>query len=188
VRAAEEAPDSAREIWTVGHSNHTLAAFQEILAVNRVEQVLDVRRFPVSRRLPHFNAESLSKSLVSVGIRYAGFPELGGRRTARPASPHVSWRVQAFRGYADFMDTQEFQEGLGRLMAHARQKRSALMCAEALPWRCHRSLIADALLARGWTVCEILSKKETRPRVLPVFARLEGTRVVYDGPQQTLPL
>ncbi|HSS43724.1 MAG TPA: DUF488 domain-containing protein [Thermoanaerobaculia bacterium] len=162
--------------------------FLEILRAHRIERVLDVRRFPVSRRYPHFMAQSLSASLVSAGISYAGMPELGGRRRARPDSPHAAWKVETFRGYADFMDTPEFVDGLERLMALGGEMRSVLMCAEALPWRCHRSLIADALLARGWKVFEILSGREARGRKLPDFARLEGARVIYDGPQPTLPL
>jgi uncharacterized protein (DUF488 family) len=143
--------------------------------------VIDVRRYPASRKWPHFNAGSLEQSLREAGIDYSGAPEMGGRRKARPDSPHSAWRVEAFRGYADFMDTPEFAAGLARVMALATERRSALMCAEALPWRCHRSLIADALLAREGTVLEILSEKEARSRKLPDFARLEGTRVIYDG-------
>jgi uncharacterized protein (DUF488 family) len=168
-------------IWTVGHSNHPLERFLGILKAHGVESVIDVRRFPASRKWPHFNAASLEGSLQEAGIHYAGMPGLGGRRKARPDSPHGAWRVEAFRGYADFMDTPEFAAELGRVMELARDRRSALMCAEALPWRCHRSLIADALLARGWKVLEILSEKELRPHKFPPFARLEGTRVIYDG-------
>jgi uncharacterized protein (DUF488 family) len=167
-------------IWTVGHSNHPLERFLEILHAHHIERVIDVRRFPASRRWPHFNAAGLERSLPEGGIDYAGRPELGGRRKARPDSPHTAWRVEAFRGYADFMDTPEFAAELDRLLELARERRSALMCAEALPWRCHRSLIADALLARGWSVLEILSEKEARPHELPPFARLEGPRVIYD--------
>ena len=167
-------------LWTVGHSNHPLERFLEILKAHGVERVIDVRRFPASRKWPHFNAASLERSLPEGGIDYAGLPGLGGRRKARPDSPHTAWRVEAFRGYADFMDTPEFAAELGRVMEMARERRSALMCAEALPWRCHRSLIADALLARGWEAFEILSEREARRRELPSFARLEGTRVIYD--------
>jgi uncharacterized protein (DUF488 family) len=167
-------------IWTVGHSNHPLEKFLEILKAHGVGRVIDVRRVPASRKWPHFNADALSRSLPAAGIRYAGLPEMGGRRKALPDSPHTAWRVEAFRGYADFMDTPEFALGLGCVVELARERRSALMCAEAVPWRCHRSLIADALLARGWEVFEILSEKEARPRKLPPFARLEGDRVIYD--------
>jgi len=167
-------------IWTVGHSNHSIEEFLGILKAHGIEAVLDVRRFPASRKWPHFNAERLAESLPASGIEYAGEPELGGRRKAKPGSPHTAWRVEAFRGYADFMDTPEFAEGLERAMALGRERRSALMCAEALPWRCHRSLIADALFAREWEVFEILSEREARPHELPDFARLEGARVIYD--------
>ena len=177
---------SVSAIWTVGHSNKAFVEFLEILRAHGVERVVDVRRFPASRKWPHFNDASLETSLPEAGIDYAGAPDLGGRRKARPDSPHTAWRVEAFRGYADFMDTPDFAAGLDRVMALGKQLRSTLMCAEALPWRCHRSLIADALLARGWDVLEILSEKEARPRRLPSFARLEGTRVIYDGGQ--LPL
>ena len=113
-------------------------------------------------------------------------PELGGRRQPRPDSPHTAWRVEAFRGYADYMDTPEFREALAKLEDFARGEASAILCAEALPWRCHRSLIADSLLARGWEVFEILSEREARPKKLPEFARLDGDRVVYDGGQGRL--
>jgi len=168
-------------ILTVGHSNHAREKFLEILKAHRIERVIDVRRFPASRRWPHFDASSLGRSLPEAGVEYTGMPELGGRRKTRPDSPHTAWRVEAFRGYADFMDTPEFAAALERVIALAKGGRCALMCAEALPWRCHRSLIADALLARGWEVFEILSAKEAHPRKLPGFARLEGTRVIYDG-------
>lgn len=148
--------------------------------------MIDVRRFPVSRKWPHFDAESLAKTLPAAGIDYVGMPELGGRRKPRSDSPHVAWRVDAFRGYADFLDTEEFARSLDKAIGLARERRSALMCAEALPWRCHRSILADTFLARGWEVFEILSEKEARPRKLPEFARLEGQRVIYDGGQ--LPL
>ena len=151
--------------------------------------MIDVRRFPVSRKWPHFDGGSLAKTLPAAGIDYAGMPELGGRRKSRPDSPHVAWRVDAFRGYADFLDTPESAQSLEKAMALARDRRSALLCAEALPWRCHRSILADAFLARGWEVFEILNEKEARARQLPEFARLEGERVVYDRLDQPgLPL
>ena len=148
-----------------------------------------MRRFPVSRKWPHFDAERLAKSLPAAGIDYDGMPELGGRRKPRPDSPHVAWRVDAFRGYADFLDTEEFARSLEKAMRLARERRSALMCAESLPWRCHRSILADAFLARGWEVFEIVNEKDARPRKLPDFARLDGNRVVYDRTEQPdLPL
>jgi uncharacterized protein (DUF488 family) len=168
-------------IWTVGHSNHPFEKFVGILKSHGIERVLDVRRFPVSRKWPQFDAENLAACLPGSGIDYVGMPELGGRRKARPDSPHAAWRTDAFRGYADFMDSPEFLLLLEKTMALAIERRSALMCAEAMPWRCHRSILADAFLARGWGVQEILSEKEARPRKLPEFARVEGTRVIYDG-------
>jgi uncharacterized protein (DUF488 family) len=168
------------QIWTVGHSNHPLEKFVGILKAHGIERVIDVRRFPVSRKWPHFNAESLAASLSAAGIEYSGMPELGGRRKPRPDSPHTAWRTDAFRGYADFMDSPEFEQSLARAIALAGERRSALMCAEALPWRCHRSILSDAFLARGWEVREILNEKDSRPRKLPDFARLEGDRVIYD--------
>lgn len=168
-------------IWTVGHSNKTIEEFLGILRAHGIERVIDVRRFPASRKWPHFDAGNLERSLREAGIDYVGAPELGGRRKAHPDSPHSAWRVEAFRGYADFMDTPEFAAGFARVTALGGERRSALMCAEALPWRCHRSLIADALMARDWIALEILSEKEARPRKLPAFARLEGHRVIYDG-------
>jgi len=168
-------------IWTVGHSNHPLEKFLAILASHNINIVADIRRFPASRKWPHFNRSALAESLPAHGIGYAGLPELGGRRTPRPDSPHTAWRVAAFRGYADFMDTPEFQAGLTRLIAAAAGKPAAILCAEALPWRCHRSLVADALTVRGWQVFDIMNEKEARPHRLPEFARVEGTRVIYDG-------
>ena len=175
------ASDPPRAIFTVGHSSRPIDAFLGILAAHGVRRILDVRRFPASRKWPHFDAAPLARSLATAGIDYVGLPELGGRRKPRPGSPHTAWRVDAFRGYADFMDTPEFAAGLARVEALASERPSALLCAEALPWRCHRSLIADALIARGWNVLEILSASEVRPRRLSAFARLEGTRLVYDG-------
>ena len=173
--------DSGSRIWTVGHSNHPLERFVGILKAHGIRRILDVRRFPVSRKWPHFDAESLAASLAAEGIEYVGMPELGGRRKPRSDSPHTAWRVDQFRGYADFMDTPEFETSLGRAMALAGDRRTALLCAEALPWRCHRSLLSDAFLARGWEVREIVNEKDARPRKLPGFARLEGSRVIYDG-------
>jgi uncharacterized protein (DUF488 family) len=174
------------EIWTVGHSNHSIDRFLEILAAHKIERILDVRRFPVSRKWPHFDAESLTSTLPPAGVDYVGIPELGGRRKPRADSPHTAWRVDQFRGYADFMDTPEFAALLDRAASQAQERRSALLCAEALPWRCHRSILADAFLARGWEVLEILNDKEARVRKLPSFARLEGNRVIYDGGELTV--
>jgi len=167
-------------IWTVGHSNHPIERLVEILKAHSIERIVDVRRFPASRKWPHFNAPALATSLPAAGIEYVGISELGGRRKPRADSPHVAWRSDAFRGYADYMETEEFVRELARAMSLARERRSALMCAEALPWRCHRSVLADAFLAHGWEAFEILSEKEARSHELPGFARLDGERVIYD--------
>ena len=141
-----------------------------------------MRRYPVSRKWPHFDAAPLASALRAAGVDYAGFPELGGRRKPRPDSAHVAWREEGFRGFADFMESPEFEACLARLLALSDGARAALLCAEALPWKCHRSLIADALVARGETVEDILSTGKARPHRLPAFARVtaEG-RLVYDG-------
>ena len=170
-------------IFTVGHSNRPIEDFLSILKAHGISRILDVRRYPTSRKWPHFDAAALAESLRSAGVDYVGLPHLGGRRRPRPDSPHVAWREESFRGYADFMDTPDFEAGLARVFELARSgsKRPALLCAEAVPWRCHRSLIADALVARGVEVMDALSATSARPHVLPTFARVEGTRVVYDG-------
>jgi len=167
-------------VFTVGHSNHTLERFHAILAAHNINIVIDVRRLPASKKWPHFNAVALAESLPPVGVEYVPLPELGGRRRPRPDSPHVAWRVESFRGYADFMDTPDFARGLTAVLEAASRGRAALMCAEALPWRCHRSLIADALAVRGWEVFDIVSEREARPHRLPDFARVDGIRVIYD--------
>jgi len=167
-------------IFTVGHSNRSLEDFLAILQSHGVRRVLDVRRYPASRKWPHFDAAALARSLPLAGIDYVGLPELGGRRRPRPDSPHTAWREEAFRGYADFLDTPEAAEGLRRAMALARERPSAFLCAEAVPWRCHRSLLADALTARGWDVVDLLSPTASREHRLPPFARTDGDRVVYD--------
>ena len=168
-------------VYTVGHSNKPLADFLSLLRAHGVRRILDVRRFPGSRRWPHFGAVRLAQSLAAEGIDYVGLPELGGLREPRGDSPHTAWRVAAFGGYADFMDTPEFAIGLAEVERLASETPSAIMCAEALPWRCHRSLIADALVVRGWEARDAISESEARIHELPGFARVEGGRLIYDG-------
>lgn len=175
-----------RSVWTIGHSNRSFEEFRDLLAASAIEQAADIRRFPASRKWPHFDAASLSVSLPAAGIAYLPMPELGGRRRARPDSPHTAWRSEAFRGYADFLEGPEAAQALERLERAASSRRTAFFCAEAVPWRCHRSLVADALTARGWSVFDILGPSSVRPHSLPDFARVEGERVVYDAGQ--LPL
>lgn len=168
-------------VHTVGHSNKPLSDFLDILQRHGVRRVLDVRRYPVSRKWPHFDAAALSRELEKAGVDYRGLAELGGRRKPLPDSPHTAWREEGFRGFADFMDTAVFTAAFATAAALAGESPSVLMCAEALPWKCHRSLIADAFLARGWEAFDILSPAQARPHRLPPFARLEGERVIYDG-------
>ena len=170
---------TAGEIFTVGHSTRTLDEFVELLRAHGVEGVADVRLIPKSRRHPHFADQSLAAELPKVGLRYLPFKSLGGRRRPAPDSINTAWRNESFRGYADYMQTPAFAEALAALMDVARERPLTIMCAEAVPWRCHRSLIADALLAHGWRVLDITSPTKAAPHKLTPFARVEGTRVTY---------
>lgn len=145
-------------IWTIGHSTRPLDAFIGLLRQARIELIADVRRFPASRMHPHFNAGPLAASLAAAGVSYASHTDLGGRRVPRPDSVNTRWRNASFRGYADYMQTPEFEGALTRLMAEASAARTAIMCAEAPWWRCHRALIADALKARGVEVTHLMSE------------------------------
>lgn len=167
-------------VWTVGHSNRDIASFIELLSRAAIETVADVRRFPGSRRWPHFGRECLDEALAAAGIEYRHLPGLGGRRTARLAeSPNTAWRVETFNAYADHMLSEEFAADLSQLMELAESRPTAIMCAEALPWQCHRRLIADALLAKGWSVSNIFSAGKIRPHTLTEFARLADGRITY---------
>lgn len=166
-------------LFTVGHSTRTLEAFFAILLAHGIEALADVRRYPGSRRYPHFNADMLGAELRQIGIEYAPFPDLGGRRRAAADSPNTGWRSPQFRGYADFMATAQFEEALGRLLALAQRKRTAMMCSEAMPWRCHRSLIADAAMVRGWRVVDLLEERASREHVLTPFVVVSGMQIVY---------
>lgn len=172
----------ACEIWTIGHSNRDLRTFLELLASRQVTCIADIRRFPGSRAHPHFNQEALEHAARADGIDYRHFPSLGGRRSKVAAdSPNTAWRVAAFNAYADYMSTPEFEAGLAELMALAGRQRTALMCSEAVPWRCHRRLVSDALVIHGWTVWEILGVQPAKPHELTPFAKVEDGRVTYPG-------
>jgi uncharacterized protein (DUF488 family) len=175
-------------IYTVGHSTRDLDDFLGLLAAHGVRQVVDVRRYPASRRHPHFARDALAAALAAAGISYRHEGDLGGRRTARRDSANTAWRSAAFRGYADYMDTDAFQEGLDRVIELARARPTALLCAEAVPWRCHRQLIADALVARGESVSHILGPTRLDPHTLSAHARiLRGGVVRYpSGPPDQL--
>jgi uncharacterized protein (DUF488 family) len=178
---------SLNTIWTIGHSNRDLDDFLSLLAAERIESLADVRRFPGSRRHPHFNREALSATLQNIGITYTHFPALGGRRTARSeASQNTAWRVAAFAAYADYMLTDDFKLAFKELQTLAANSRTAIMCAEALPWRCHRRLIADQFIAKGWEVQDIVGPNKTTPHKLPDFAVVTAGHVAY--PSNSRPL
>lgn len=164
---------------TIGHSTRTWKEFLELLRAHRVERVIDVRSIPQSRHNPQFNRATLSKKLRAARIGYVHLRRLGGLRHARRDSPNVGWHNASFRGFADYMQTSEFEAGLQRLIKLAGQKRSAIMCAEAVPWRCHRSLIADALTVREIRVDDIMSMKRLQVHSLIPFARVHGHRITY---------
>jgi uncharacterized protein (DUF488 family) len=173
---------SSNTIWTIGHSNRPLADFLALLAAEQIEAIADVRRFPGSRRYPHFGREALSASLREAGVDYVHFPNLGGRRSNRSdASQNTAWRVAAFAAFADYMLTDEFAGAFEDLATLAQQSRTAVMCAEALPWRCHRRLIADQFVARGWTVWDIMGLRQLREHTLPAFAKIVNGQLAYPG-------
>jgi len=169
-------------IFTFGHSTRGLAETIEILKAHGVGAVADVRRFPGSRRHPHFNASSLRSELPRSGIEYHHFVELGGRRTAAKDSANTGWRNAAFRGYADYMQSDAFAAALEQLEKLGRERPTAIMCAEAVPWRCHRSLIADALLARRWVVLDIFDRNTAKPHEMTPFAVVRGGKIFYPEP------
>lgn len=169
-------------VFTLGHSTHSLEHFLALLTEHGVEVLADVRRFPGSRRFPHFRRETLAAALAAVGIAYRHLPGLGGRRTPRSGSPHSHWRNAGFRAYADHMETAEFEQALGELLELASHRRTAMMCAEALPWRCHRQLVADTLVARGRRVVHILGPGRGQDHLLNPSARvLPDGQLIYDG-------
>ncbi len=173
-------------ICTIGHSTRPISEFLELLQSNGVAQLFDIRTIPKSRHNPQFDSDALAASLHAAHIRYVHMKELGGLRHARKDSINVGWRNASFRGYADYMQTAEFEAALDRAVELAEAGPTTLMCAEAVPWRCHRSLVADALLVRGIRVLEIVSASEPKEHVLTPFARVAGTRITYPGDQPSL--
>ena len=172
-------------IWTIGHSTRSLEEFTGLLRGERIEFLADVRRYPASRLHPHFNAEALGRLLTAADLRYEGYPELGGRRTPRADSANTRWRNASFRGYADYMESPELEAGLARLMADAAGARTAIMCAEAPWWRCHRALIADALKARGMEVLHIMGEASPAPHPYTSAASVVDGKLYY-GPSGDL--
>lgn len=171
--------DGACQVLTVGHSTRAIEEFVDLLLAHGVTQLVDVRTVPRSRHNPQFNIETLPDRLAVAAIGYTHAAGLGGFRRTTADSPNTGWRNLSFRGYADYMQRAEFRESLGSLIKSAQQDRVALMCAEAVPWRCHRSLIADALVVHGMTCCEIVSLTRLQPHQLTAFAHVSGQHISY---------
>lgn len=174
--------NAAPTVLTVGHSTRSIEDFAALLQANSVTLVADVRTIPRSTHNPQFNKESLPESLREYGIAYIHLPDLGGLRHTVRDSVNMGWRNTSFRGFADYMQTPEFEKGLDELISLADKNRVAIMCAEAVPWRCHRSLVADALTVRGVHVEDIMSPGKTQDHKMTGFAKVKGTEVTYpDG-------
>ncbi len=185
------AKDSELTLYTIGHSTRTLHEFMGLLNVYNITLLVDVRTVPRSRHNPQFNKETLRISLKPQGVRYIHMPEIGGLRHPKKDSVNLAWKNMGFRGYADYMQSKEFTDNLLKITALARENCLALMCAEALPWRCHRSLISDALAIRHVKVLHIISKDNTITHELTEFAHVEGNQITYplftkETPQRTL--
>lgn len=167
------------KIFTIGHSTRPIEEFIELLKSHSIKQLVDIRTIPRSRHNPQFGQTELKASLEGVGIGYRYMKELGGLRPDSKSSVNDAWRNKSFRNYADYMQTDEFEEGLETLIKLSENETTVIMCAEAVPWRCHRSLVSDALIVRGVPVCEIIGKDSERAHPLTPFAAVDGTRVTY---------
>jgi Uncharacterized conserved protein len=171
-------------VLTIGHSNRTLDEFIALLKAHNVTLVADVRTIPRSRHNPQFNKDSLSQQLENEGIGYTHLESLGGLRHTTKDSVNMAWRNASFRGYADYMQTPQFDAGIAKLISLSKHETVVIMCAEAVPWRCHRSLIGDALLVRDVPVMDIMSLKSAPLHQITLFARVCGTKITYPGEQQ----
>lgn len=166
-------------LYTIGHSTHPIEEFIEMLEINGIERLVDVRTVPKSRHNPQFGSEALAKSLKEANIEYAHTSALGGLRRTKKDSINTGWRNASFRGYADYMQSQEFKDALEKLEKEALNRTTVIMCAEAVPWRCHRSLIADALIVDDWEVRDIMSKTATNEHKLTSFAKVKSGELTY---------
>lgn len=166
-------------VWTIGHSTRSIDKFLDILSRHGIEAIIDVRRLPASRRNPQYNSDALREALDARGIEYTWLPSLGGRRTPAPDSPNTRWRNAAFRGYADHMETKEFADGLEAILDTASGLRSAILCAEAVWWRCHRALLADALSSLGIAVMHILDESKAVAHPFTAAARIVDGELTY---------
>ncbi len=174
-------------LWTIGHSTRPINEFVSLLNAHGIQQLVDVRTVPRSRHNPQFNTEALAQSLPRAAIHYRHSGNLGGLRKAKKDSINLGWRNTSFRGYADYMQTEQFGEALEELMAHGKNNKTAIMCAEAVPWRCHRSLIADALVTKDWEIRHIMSESKADQHRLTPFAIVENGRVYYPKLQDDPP-
>jgi uncharacterized protein (DUF488 family) len=186
ITADTPQPAEAMAVLTIGHSTRPIDEFIRMLQAHDVRRLVDVRTVPGSRRNPQFGADALMSSLEAAGIEYIHMKALGGLRKPSPDSINAGWKNASFRGYADYMQTEEFDMALERLIELAREKRTAIMCAEAVPWRCHRSLVADALVAREIPVEHIMSETRRNPHRLAAFAKRTGFRITYPPEQSKL--
>ncbi len=166
-------------ILTIGHSTRTIEDFADLLRAHEVQLIVDIRTVPRSRRNPQFNEDTLAASLRASGIDYVRLKQLGGLRRPRKGSQNMGWRNESFRGFADYMQTQDFEAGINELIGLARDRTVAIMCAEALPWRCHRSLVADALLVRGIKVEHIMTLKKLTEHSMTKWAKVDGKQITY---------
>jgi uncharacterized protein (DUF488 family) len=167
------------KIYTVGHSTHPIETFIDMLSAHGIKQLVDIRTIAGSRYNPQFSEPALKKSLTDSHIVYRRLEKLGGLRPTTEGSLNKAWRNKSFRGYADYMQTNEFAEGIEDLMGLAAENRTAIMCAEAVPWRCHRSLVGDALLVRDIEVLDIMNEKSVKPHTLTPFAHVDGLTITY---------
>lgn len=172
----------APTLWTLGHSTRPIDEFIGLLRAYQISLLIDVRTIPRSRYNPQFNTDTLAQSLHNAGLQYRHLPELGGLRKPKGDSANDGWRNASFRGYADYMQTEEFHQAIEALMALGRREKTTVMCAEAVPWRCHRSLIADALMIRGWDIWHIMSSEKATPHSLTSFAQVQMERLTYPKP------
>ncbi len=179
-------PTDPATIWTIGHSTRTLEEFLALLDAYQIETIADIRSFPGSRRYPHFAREALAESLPAHGIAYQWIPKLGGRRRVQKDSPNTAWRNASFRAYADFLTTAEFAEGLAELLPLAASQRTAMMCAEVVWWRCHRSIVSDVLKLRGIEVIHIIDAKHTTVHPYTSPAHIVDGELSYAAPQGEL--
>jgi uncharacterized protein (DUF488 family) len=188
VRKKSEQTPWPETLWTIGHSTRSLNEFLALLKGNAIEVLADVRHYPGSRKYPHFNVEPLQDGLQEAGIRYEAFTELGGRRKVQPGSPNTAWRHPAFRGYADYMQTKEFRDGIERLKALASKQRTAIMCSEAVWWRCHRGLVSDLFKLNGMRVLHIMGPSSPAEHPYTSAAHVVDGHLDYSGDQHQLPL